>query len=306
MIKIGLVLSGGGARGFAHIGVMKVLKKNNINIDAIAGSSSGAIMGAFYAHDQNVERIEEFALKIRNLNDIFDFSFSKTGLMKGEKVEAYIKDYLKTNKSIEQKEKLGDSKDDKINARKRRYIYNYLRRDDNVLDIKFEDLKIPLVINSTDIIDAKEVVFSKGPLVPAIMASIAYPGIFSTRKMNDKVFVDGGVINPLPFHLLIGMDYLILVDVSVQKVKISEKSNFKDILFQSLAIMQGNIVKTNIKHLTLPYALIQPQVFERNEFDFKNVEQAIKEGEKAASLAIEKIKQDIARLDSRTKQIMIQ
>jgi NTE family protein len=154
------------------------------------------------------------------------------------------------------------------------------------------------VVNCTDIIDACEVAISTGPLVPAIMASIAYPGIFTTRKINDKVFVDGGVINPLPFQLLKGMDYLILVDVSVQKIKIDTNSNFKDVLFQSLAIMQGNIVRTNLKELKSPFVLIEPQVYERNEFDFKNVSDAIKEGEKAAESIIGRIKDDIAKLET--------
>ena len=297
MVKIGLVLSGGGARGFAHIGVLKVLVKNNIEITGIAACSSGAIVGAFFAHDQNPERMEEFAKKIRNLNDIFDFSFSKTGLMKGEKVERYIKNYIRDdkNKIIQEIPKI-NNKPILGNNRIQKYIRDYVKKDDDNLDFNFEDLKIPLIINSTDIIDGKEISFDKGPLIPAIMASIAYPGIFTTRKINDKTFVDGGVINPLPFHLLTGMDYLILVDVSVQKVKISEDSNFKDVLFQALAIMQGNIVRTNLKELKNPYMLIEPQVQERNEFDFKNVTSAIKEGEKAAAAVIEKIKQDIAQI----------
>ena len=299
MVKIGLILSGGGARGFAHIGVLKILKKNNINIDAISGCSSGAIIGAFYAHDQDIDKMEQYALKIRTLNDIFDFSFSKTGLMKGEKLEKYIKAYLRqriSELSPKDASIVEDGDKGHSNSRIDRYIKEYLKKDNNKLDYNFEDLKIPLVINTTDIIDGVEVALSKGPLVPAIMAAIAYPGIFTTRKINDKVFVDGGIINPLPFNLLKDMDYLILVDVSVQKVKITENSNFKDVLFQSIGIMQGFMGRTNLKDLKTPYILIEPKVSERNEFDFKNVADTIKEGEKAASVVIEKIKQDIGRL----------
>lgn len=303
MAKIGIVFSGGGARGFAHIGVLKVLKENNIHIDAIAGSSSGALIGAFYAHDQDPERIEKFALKIKTLNDIFDFSFSKTGLMKGEKVENYIKDYLQKPIAdiIIAKDQKNPTKPDNMqfirNMRIDNYIKDYLKKDASKIDYNFEDLKIPLIVNSTDIIDGTEVSFSTGPLVPALMASISYPGIFTTRKINDKIFVDGGVINPLPFHLLQGMDYIILVDVSRQKTKITKDSNFKDILIQSLAIMQNNIVENNLAKITSPHILIEPQVNERNEFDFKNVADAIKEGEKAANNMMNQLLHDISILD---------
>ncbi|HEY9703860.1 MAG TPA: patatin-like phospholipase family protein, partial [Allocoleopsis sp.] len=135
MIKIGLVLSGGGARGFAQIGALKILRENNIEINSIAGSSIGALIGACYAHNQNPKEIADLFIKIKGKRDVYDYSFSAKGLIKGEKLQKYITEYFTTNpKEI----------------------------------FKFEDLKIPLAINATDIATQKELIFDKGELIPAV------------------------------------------------------------------------------------------------------------------------------------------
>jgi len=267
-MKTGLVLSGGGARGFAQIGILKVLRKNGIYIDAISGCSVGALIGACYAYDQNPENIEKLMLKIQSSKDVYDYSFSIKGLIKGYKLQQYITEYFKEGK-----------------------------------DVKFKDLKIPLSINATDIVLGEEIIFSKGQLVPAIMASLSYPGFFTTRKVDNRICVDGGVINPLPLDHLEGMDYLILVDVSEENKNIDEESNLKDVIIQSTLIMQKKLVENKIKECKTKYAIIKPDLKNIPILDFKQSPKLITIGEKEAEKHIERIKRDIEKIQKELHNI---
>ena len=271
MVRIGLVLSGGGARGFSEIGVLKVLKKNNIMVNYIAGSSVGALIGACYAYNQDPDAIEQLMLKIKNKRDVYDYAFSTKGLIKGEKLEAYIKEYFGINlKSA----------------------------------FKFEDLPIPLTINATDIVNQKEVIFDEGPLIPAVMASLSYPGFFTTRKIDNKICVDGGVVNPLPFDLLGAVDYIIMVDVSKENIKINSESNFKDVVLQSTLIMQKTIVEKGLESCSIPYTLMRPDVEYHGVLEFDDLAELTKKGELEAEKHIEKIKRDISELEKGNSKLV--
>jgi len=271
MVRVGLVLSGGGARGFAEIGVLKVLKKNNIDICSIAGSSIGALVGACYAHNQNPEAIEQLLIKIKNKRDVYDYAFSTKGLIKGEKLEQYIKEYFVDNPKK---------------------------------DFEFGDLFISLVINATDIVNQKEVIFDRGSLIPTVMASLSYPGFFTTRKINNKICVDGGVVNPLPFDLLGNVDYIIMVDVSKENIKIDENSNFKDIVLQSTLVMQRQIVEKSLESCSIPYTLIQPEVEYHGVLEFDDLTELTKKGELEAEKHIDKIKRDIEELEKTKSKVI--
>jgi NTE family protein len=269
MVKVGLVLSGGGARGFAEIGALKVLKKNNIVIDYIAGCSIGALIGACYAHNPNPEAIEQLLLKIKDKRDVYDYAFSTKGLIKGEKLEQYITEFF---------------------------------TDDKKRVVRLEYLKIPAIINATDLVNQKEIVFDKGPLIQAIMASISYPGFFTTRKMGEKICVDGGVVNPLPFDLLTNVDYLIMVDVSRQHVKINEDSNFKDIVLQATWTMQKAITEKSLRACKIPYTIIMPDVHHHGVLAFDDLIGLVKKGELEAEKSMVKIKKDIDQLKKMTEK----
>lgn len=262
-MKIGLVLSGGGARGFAQIGALKVLKSNGIRFDSIAGCSVGALIGACYAYDEDPEKIEKLMLKIQSSKNIYDYSFSTKGLIKGNKLQQYISEYFKDGK-----------------------------------DTRFKDLKIPLFINATDIVNGEEIVFSEGLLIPAVMASLSYPGFFTTRKVDDKICVDGGVINPLPLDLLENMDYLVMVDVSEENKDITEDSNLKDVIIQSTLIMQKTLVENKLKTCKIKYSIIRPRITNISVLSFKQSPNLISKGEQEAENIIEKIKKDISELES--------
>jgi NTE family protein len=270
MIRIGLVLSGGGARGFAEIGVLKVLKKNNIIIKCIAGSSIGSLIGACYAHNQDPDAIEKLLIDIKSKRDVYDYTFSTKGLIKGQKFEEYITKYF---------------------------------ANDSKRIIKFEDLKIPLVINATDIVNQKEIIFEKGQLIPAVMASLSYPGFFKTRTINNNICVDGSVLNPLPFDLLNDVDYIIMIDVSKQSIKIDENSNFKDIILQSTWAMQKIIVDKRVETCKTPYIIIKPEIESHGVLEFDDLSELTDMGEKEAEKQIDKIKKDITEIAKKLNKI---
>lgn len=164
--KFGIALGGGGARGFAHIGVLEVLEKNGIKPDMIAGTSMGAIMAGMYAVGYPLDKIKEIVLNFKNLN------ISPTK-------------YLNLlHESI--------LKDDFVEE-----ALNQLFRDKT-----FEDCKIPFTTVAVDLESGKEVVFNKGPLKPAIKASASIPIIFPPAFYQDHYLIDGGVLNNLPLTCL--------------------------------------------------------------------------------------------------------
>ena len=191
--KIALVLSGGGARGLAHIGVIEELLKHDYEITSIAGTSMGALVGGVYARG----KLDEFRDWVTSLDhfEIFklvDFSFGSAGLVKGEKVLNAIKKFI-TDKNI-------------------------------------EDLPIPYSATAVDIIKHKEVVITSGSLFEAIRASIAIPTVFTPLKKDGAVMVDGGVMNNVPISNVKRTegDKLVVVHVNANIPVIHPKLNEKE------------------------------------------------------------------------------
>ncbi len=162
-MTIGLVLSGGGMRGAAHIGAIKALEENNIFPTHIAGTSAGAIVGSFYAYGYHWEDILKFFKEI-NILDITKYALNKPGFIDTEK---FYSDFKK-----------------------------YLKNDD------FSFLKKSLSITSTNILNGHLEVFNKGELIRSILASAAIPGIFTPVKINNNYYIDGGSLNNFPVELL--------------------------------------------------------------------------------------------------------
>ena len=194
--KVALVLSGGGARGIAHIGVIEELEKQGYEIHSIAGTSMGALVGAIYA----VGKMQEYKTWMCTLDkfEVFklvDFTLNSGGFIKGNKIFDKLKDFIP--------------------------------------DINIEDLEISYSATATDIINKKEIVFSKGSILEAVRASISIPTVFTPVKTENSLLVDGGVINNLPVNHVkrIKNDILIAVnvnaDVPVSKLKTEKKENKK-------------------------------------------------------------------------------
>lgn len=202
--KIGLALGSGGARGFAHLGVLKVLYNAGIRVDMIAGSSMGALIGSFYASGLSIDEMYKIALAFKR-KYFLDFTIPKMGFIAGKRVKELIHLFTK-GKNI-------------------------------------EELDIPLAIVATDLYEGKKVIFKKGLVADAVRASIAIPGIFVPEKINGKLLVDGGVIDRVPVSVVkdMGADIVIAVDVSNVK-KTKEITSIFDVILQSLDIMQDELV----------------------------------------------------------------
>ena len=153
-LQIGLALGSGAARGYAHIGVLQVFEREGIPIDIITGSSIGSIMGAAYAAGIGADMLKEQALHIRRRHWV-DLCIPKLGLIAGNKIET---------------------------------VLNTIMGNKN-----FEELDIPLGVMATDLYTKKSILIKEGNVARAVRASIAIPGIFHPVKLQDKLFVDGGL-----------------------------------------------------------------------------------------------------------------
>jgi NTE family protein len=177
--KIALVLSGGGARGIAHIGVINELLKRKYEITAIAGTSMGALVGGVYAMGK-LNEFEEWMVSLDKLRmfKLLDFTFSANGLIKGDKL---------LNKIME-----------------------------IVGDRKIEELPIPYVAVATNIIEKSEVVFKSGSIYDAVRASISIPTVFTPHNVDGNLLVDGGLLNNMPNNHVdrSNSDYMFSVNVN--------------------------------------------------------------------------------------------
>ncbi|MFA6073407.1 MAG: patatin-like phospholipase family protein [Candidatus Woesearchaeota archaeon] len=245
--KIGLVLSGGATHGFAQIGVIKILEEQGIILDLIVGCSVGSLVGVSLSSGKKMEEIEKLMLK----ESIFTFltpSMGTQGLIKSEKIVTFL---LK-----------------------------------NINVTTFEDLKIKLIVNSTNLKNGEEIVFEKGPLLPALSASISIPGIFTPIQHEDKLLIDGGFYEIAPLHLAKDMDVIILIDVSKFDNDITTKSNMLSILKQSVANLQQHVIDLSINNLPKhqELILIRPDISQFRSFEYKkaNYLAMIKLGENSA------------------------
>lgn len=196
--KIGLVLGGGGSRGFYHIGVIKALQELNVKVDRVAGTSIGAIMGAIYASNPDVD---------------FDKLVEKLDLIK---IASMILSHIdKTEKS-----KLEDLFKQYISAR------------------DFKDFVIPFSFNAVDVNNAKEVIFNKGSIFPEIFSSMSIPGIFPPLKHEGKYLIDGGVLNNIPVNCVEKYCNKIIVSDLSTTIDIDEKSNNIDVFRAFMSIAQ--------------------------------------------------------------------
>lgn len=202
--KIGLALGSGGARGFAHVGVIKVLLEAGIPIDLIAGSSMGALVGTFYAAGSDIERLYKLS-KLFKRKYYLDFTVPKMGFIAGKRVKGLIR-MITFGKNLEQ-------------------------------------LDIPVSVVATDLMTGEKVIFNKGPIEDAVRASISIPGIFVPEKDKGKLLVDGGVVDRVPVSVVkaMGADIVIAVDVSRIK-RNAEITSIYDVIMQTIDILQMELM----------------------------------------------------------------
>lgn len=214
--QVALVLGSGGARGLAHIGIIKAMEENHIPIDIIVGTSIGALIGGVYVSGKSIASMEKIVREVDKIivAKILMPKLFSPGVIDNKKVKDFIKNL--------------------------------------VGDTKIENLKIPFASVATDLITGEEVVFNKGSLVDAIMASIAIPTIFQPMFLNDRYLLDGGLSNPLPISVAAEMkaNSIIAVNVSPNPQRITKKIKSKrtkeiKLLIKNLPAMFSNFIFEN-------------------------------------------------------------
>jgi len=279
--KIGLVLSGGGAKGFAHIGVLKVLEQAGVKIDFIGGTSMGAVVGGLYASGYSATQIDSI---FHNTN--FD-----------ELLQDYIPRssknfYEKRNDEMYalslpfRKFKLGMP----VALSKGMYNYNLLSKlTHNVRYIKdFNKLPIPFFCIATDIEKGEQVVLNSGYLAQAMLASSAFPSLFSPVEIDGKMLIDGGVVNNYPVEEIrkLGADIVIGVDVQDDLKDRNSLNDATKILVQITNLDMIRSMKDKIKDTDI---YIKPEVSEFGVISFNEGKAIIKKGEEATNAKLEQL-----------------
>lgn len=197
--KTALVLGGGAARGLAHLGILKVFRRENIKFDFVLGTSIGALFAAIWALELDLVKIEKIALRITAM-DVLDVTISRLGLCKGNKMEYLIKETLQNG--------------------------------------QFKDVKVPLFVMTSDIEDGASVEHSSGNLAKVVKASCSMPGIFQPVGIDGRLLVDGGITNNVPVTVAKkeGASHVVAADVGYC-IRKSGINNMLNIIIQSIQIM---------------------------------------------------------------------
>lgn len=281
--KIGLVLSGGGAKGFAHIGVLKVIEEAGIKIDYIGGTSMGAVVGGLYASGYNAAQLDSI-FKDTNFDELLsDYIPRETKNFyekRNDDVYALVLPF--NNYKIGIPDALS----------KGLYNFNLLSRiTRNVRHVRdFNQLPIPFLCIGSDIETGEQVVLNKGNLARAMIASSAFPSLFSPVEYQDRFLVDGGVVNNYPIDEVrkLGADIIIGVDVQNDLLDRKALNDATKILVQitnlhSVDKMKENILKTDI--------YIRPDIRDYGVMSFDSGQEILSKGEEAAFSVFERLKQ---------------
>ena len=284
---VGLVLSGGGARGYAHLGVLKVLEENRIPVDCIAATSMGAVVGGLYASGMTAQDMENRLAQV-NLADVaFDvtarpdlpqsqrederlyvnsLSFGygahgfrlPTGLVQGNRLQALLQDWTSAVPG----------------------------------NVSFNALPIPFRAIATDLQTGQKVVLDHGSLSQAIRASMALPSLFAPADVDGRTLVDGGIVSNLPIETAhdMGADVVIAVDIGSPLRPLDALASPTDVMQQMIGILIHQNVARQREQLGADDVLIEPALGSLSFTDFANARQAIAAGEAAAIAALPKLR----------------
>lgn len=257
--KIGIALSGGAARGFAHLGVLKVLAEHNIPIDCISGTSAGSITGAAFASGLNVEQIAKMGKKMSWLR-MAKFSYSPKGFLSNISMGEFLRENLPFD--------------------------------------KFEDLPIPFAAVTCNLETGEEVVLKdKGDLIDAVRASCAIPGIFVPVEIDGKRLFDGGVVANVPTKAVrkLGAEIVIAVDVLASGASYwGTPTTLIGIFFQSTMML---LRAASRSHHYRADVVIVPQISHLRPDEIGKMDEFIRLGEEAALEKIDEIKKLISEAE---------
>jgi NTE family protein len=284
--RVGLVLSGGGARGAAHVGVLKVLEEMHIPVDVIAGTSMGSIVGGLYASGLSPAEIEQMMITMdwayvleddqsrgdlsinrKRREDTFSVAISPgfsdgrvklpPGVIQGQKIDLILQNFTTHVAHINE----------------------------------FDDLPIPFRAVATNIVNGEMVVLSSGNLGRAMRASMSVPSIFAPARIDGKILVDGGIVNNLPIDIArqMGADVLIVVDIGTPLRSEDQINNLLSVTDQLMGLLTNENVIESLASISDEDVLISPDMGEITTTSFDKAEEAIPIGEQAARASFDKL-----------------
>lgn len=253
--RVAVVLGAGAAKGFAHIGVLKVLEANHVPIHLLVGTSAGSFVGCFYAYGYNAFQLQKISFDIEQ-GDLADFTLPDNGFIKGEKLEAYVNKLVRTT--------------------------------------PLEKMRIPFYAVATDIQSGREVIFGTGNTGTAVRASCSIPGVFTPVLINNRMYVDGGVVSPVAVDAArrYGADVVIAVDISAEG-EAPRPQGTLETMMQAVGIMYSKLAT---QQLAKADVVIKPKVGYIGSAAFDKRHEAVLEGEKAAMEALPAINAILAKL----------
>lgn len=207
-VKVALVLGAGAAKGFAHVGVLKVLEANHVPVHMVVGTSVGSFVGSLYAYGYPAYDLQKIAMGLEK-GELVDWTVPDNGFVKGEKLEAYVNRMIRGT--------------------------------------TMENLRIPFYAVATDIGSGEEMVFGKGNTGSAVRASCSIPGVFQPVRIGDRTYVDGGVVSPVAVDAArrLGGDVVIVVDISGGVAGVIPETTL-DTIFQSVNVMYAKIAAAQL------------------------------------------------------------
>lgn len=212
-----MALGGGGAKGVAHIGVLHALEEARVKPDYIAGTSVGAMVAAMYAFNININTIANIARDL-TLAQITTFKLNKTGFFTADPLKEILIEYLG--------------------------------------EVNIEDASIPLSIVATDLTSGEEVIFTEGPLADAVCASASIPGVYIPMRLNDRILVDGGIVQNVPIRPLKSMGAGVIIASQLGGVRAYEEpKNVLDVMRNAFDIALSQRTKQEVKQADLLIAM---------------------------------------------------
>jgi len=296
--RIGLVLSGGGARGVAHIGVIKVLEEMKIPIDCIAGTSMGAIVGSLYASGLSPAGMEKIVTSIEWSDAFKDTpSLQELAFRRKQDASGYLIDFDLGYKDGHFKIPLGLVQGQNLNI----MLKSLLLHVETVHD--FDRMNIPFRAVAADIETGQSVVLKGGDLVKAIRASMSIPGVFAPVEIDGRILVDGGIVNNVPVDVArqMGADVLIVVDIGTPLRPRDKLVSSVSITAQVMTIMIQRNSMEQITTLRPNDILISPELGNIGTGDFARAAEAVRIGQEKAKL----MKTTLQRLSLNEKDYQI-
>jgi NTE family protein len=252
--RVALVLGGGGARGFAHVGVIRVLEEAGVPIELIVGTSVGSLVGALYSGWTDGPELERLARDL-DRRDFFDFSLAPalfgTGLASGDRLERFVRERVAVQ--------------------------------------RIEQLRLPYAAVATDLATGEAVVLRAGDVGPAVRASCAIPGVFEPVELDGRLLVDGGVARNLPVRIArdLGADVVIAVDVTAIADR-ERPANFVEVILRAVnLVMHAEVERARLE----ADVLLAPAVGGVGFIDFDRKDEAIAAGSAAARAALPRIRE---------------